>query len=137
MAGAVGGTVLGLGLDGIGLFRGGLATGWAPMVTVLVVLFGLKLPDAVIRLFFVLPIQASVLVWATGVITFLLLLASLDLGTADYFGTFLGTLAWWHTRGPAGRKRKLLRDADRIQQQLSRFEVLDGGRNNRDDDIYH
>jgi hypothetical protein len=137
IAGAIGGTALGLLLDATGLLHGS-AQGWSVLVEVLVVLFGLKLPDAVIRLFFILPIQARLLVWGAGLIGFLMLLATLDLMSADFFGTFLGTLGWWHTRGPAGRRRKLLRDASKIERELDRFTVLPGGRqDSQDDDLVH
>jgi len=132
-AGAAGGTLLALVLAAFGP-AAGATTGWAPLVTVLVVLFGLKIPDATILLFFVLPVPAKLLVWGTGVVAFLLLLAGFDMGHADFFGTWLGAVGWWYWRGPAGRKRKLMRDAHRIERELSRFTVLDGGKNRPDDD---
>lgn len=132
--GGMGGIALGLGLDVIGALGGGATQGWAPLVAVLIVLFGLRMPDATILLFFVLPVQARVLVWGTGALLFLFLLASFDLSSANSFGTFAGAIAWWYTRGPEGRRRKLLRNAHRINRELDRFTVLDGG---RDDDLIH
>ncbi len=132
--GAAGGTALGLALDLLGL-AGGSTGGWAPLVTVLIVLFGLKIPDATILLFFVLPVPAKVLAWGTGVIAFLLLLASFDLSSIDLFGTWLGAVGWWYWRGPAGQKRRLLRKASQVERELNRFQVLDGGkRGARDQD---
>lgn len=136
IAGAIGGTVVGMILDAAGL-AGGVATGWQPLITVLLVLFGLKIPDASILLFFILPIPAKVIAWGTGAIAFLMLLATFDLASADYFGTWLGAVAWWYTRGPAGRRRKLMRDASRIEQELQRFQVLDGGKGDDGDDWVH
>ncbi|MBW2254721.1 MAG: hypothetical protein JRI25_09020 [Deltaproteobacteria bacterium] len=137
IAGAIGGTVLGLILDAIGLLHG-MALGWSVLVEVLVVLFGLMRPKAVIRLFFILPIEARLLVWGAALVGFLLLLATMDLMSADFFGTLLGTVGWWHTRGPAGHRRKLLRDASRIERELDRFTVLPGGRqDSQDDDFVH
>lgn len=136
--GMAGGTLLGLLLDLIGLTNGN-ALGWQVLVEVLIVMFGMKLPNAVIRLFFILPIQAKLIVWATGVISGLMLLATLDLTFADAFGTWLGTLGWWYWRGPGGRRRKLIRDANRIERELNRFQVLDGGKQGPqdDDDFVH
>jgi len=136
VAGAIGGTALGLLLDAVGLLHG-TARGWSVLVEVLVVLFGLRLPNAEIRLFFILPIQARILVWGAALIGFLMLLATMDLTSADFFGTLLGAVGWWHTRGPAGRRRRLLRDASRIEKELDRFTVLPGGRGGRDDDMVH
>jgi len=125
---AVGGTLLTLALDAVGLVHG-QTFGWGLLASVLLVLFGLYQPTAVIRLFFVIPIPAQMLVWGTGLLSGLLLLASFDLQSADFFGTFLGTLAWWRWRGPHARRRQLVKEGERIERELRRFQVLEGGRN--------
>jgi hypothetical protein len=132
---ALGGTLLALGLDAAGLL-GGVTSGWPVLVATLVVLFGLYQPNANILLFFVLPIPARLLVWGTGILAGLLLLATLDLRSADFFGTFLGTLAWWRWRGPNARRRQLAREGAAIERELRRFQVLEGGRkgNRKKDD---
>lgn len=126
LAGAVGGTVFALLCDLLGL-AGGVALGWASLLAVLIVLFGLKNPDATILLFFVLPVPAKILAWGSGVLALLLFLATLDLTTADYLGTWAGAVGWWFYRGPGGRKRRLVRKARRIERELERFEVFEGG----------
>jgi membrane associated rhomboid family serine protease len=123
-AAALGGTALALALNGLGVVRG-QTTGWAPLVTALLVLFGLHRPDAIIRLFFVLPVPAKVIAWGTGALSFLFLLASFDLGAADAFGTWAGAIGWWFWLGPGGRRRQLKRKSRGIERQLR---VLDGGR---------
>lgn len=138
---AVGGTVFAGALDLLGILRTPAAAfGWDGLVTIAVVLFGLTSPKAVIYLFFVLPVRASVFVWGTGLLAFLFLLAVPALDTADYLGVWLGVMAWWRWRGPEARKRELRNKAKDIERELRNFEVLEGGRgNNRpfDDDVVH
>lgn len=131
-AAGIGILVAGL-LDGMGILRGP-ALGWSSAVTALIVLFGLRNPNAQVLLFFVLPVQASLFVWGTGVISFLLLLASPTLASAEYFGVFLGVMAWWNLRGPAARRRQLAKKAANIERELRNFQVIEGGRNRGDDD---
>ena len=56
--------------------------GLNPVITALVVFFGLTLPNATIRLFFVLPIKAAWFAWGSGLIALLYFLAARDLGSA-------------------------------------------------------
>ena len=137
LAGALGGTAFGLLVNLLGIV-GGSSMGWSPLIIVFIVLFGLKIPDATILLFFVLPIPAKVLAWGSGVIALLVFLASLDLSTADYLGTWAGAVGWWYTRGPGGRRRKLVHKARKIERDLARFEVYEGGlQDPKDDGIIH
>ena len=138
---AAGGTLFAGALDLIGILRTPApAFGWDGLVTIAVVLFGLTNPKAVIHLFFVLPVRASLFVWGTGLLAALFLLAVPALDTADYLGVWLGVMAWWRWRGPEARKRVLRDKAKNIERELRNFEVLEGGRrNNRpfDDDVVH
>ena len=84
---------------------------------------------------FVLPVQASIFAWGTGLITGLLFLAAPSLGSAQHFGSWLGLMGWWYGMGPGSKARKLKGKARKIEKDLSRFTVLDGGQSdsNRDD----
>ena len=86
-------------------------------------------PDAIIRLFFVLPVPAKFVAWGTGAIAFLMLLSSFSLSGADYFGTWAASIGSWFWLGPGGRRRRLKKKARTIETQLR---VLQGGRNGPD-----
>lgn len=124
---ALGGMGLAFILDLFGILHGP-ALGWSTFVTALIVRFGLLNPNASVLLFFVIPAPASLFVWATGVLSFLGLLAAPSLGTAEYFGAFLGTMFWWRFRGPNAKRHALERKAASIQKELRRFEVIEGGK---------
>lgn len=129
-AAALGGTALALLLDLLfGLGRPAL--GWQALTMVPVVLFGLSMPRATVRLFFVLPVPASVFAWGTGAIASLALLAAPGLYTADYLGAWLGVLGWWYGFGPGARRRLLQRKKRSVERELRRFQVLEGGKSDR------
>jgi len=139
-----GSAVLGLALDGVGLLRavsplnpsGGTAAGWSTLCTALIAIFGLINPNAVVNLFFVLPVRASLFTWGSGVVALLYFLYSPQLGTAEHLGTWLSVIGWWFLIGPGSRTRKLKAKSRKIERDLQRFNVLDGGRSedkNRDD----
>lgn len=136
VAGAIGGSVLGFLVDALGLATDA-TFGWSPLVTALVALFGLARPRDVIRLFFVLPVPASIFAWGTGFLALLYLLAAPGLSSADHLGTWAGAIGWWFLRGPGARNRQLRRKSRVIEKELHRFTVIDGGRDNRDDDFVH
>lgn len=121
--------------DAVGLLKPGNAFGWTSISTCCVALFGLIRPKAVVNLFFVLPVRASIFAWGTGLITGLFFLSQPSLGTAQHFGSWLGLMGWWYGLGPGSRNRKLKTKARKIEKDLSRFTVLDGGQSdsNRDD----
>jgi len=127
-AGAIGGTVLPLVLDGVGLIPAGGTMGWVVSTMALFVLFGLAMPDGVVRLFFVLPVSGKVIVWGTLAISVLFFLLDRNLHSAEAVGVWVGVAAWWWGIGPGARRRQLQRRASSIESELRRFEVIEGGR---------
>ncbi len=140
-AAAIGGTVLAGAIDLVfGL--GGVAHGWLPLTLAPLVLFSLARPDAQIRLMFVLPVPAQVFAWGSGALALLGLLASPGMGSADWFGAWLGVVGWWYLRGPGSRRLRLLRQKRKVERDLRRFEVIEGGKKPLtkgpfDDDVVH
>jgi hypothetical protein len=131
------GTLLALALDGAGILTGRPAFGWTSLIGPLIVLFGLYRPDGRILLWMVLPISGRLLVWGTLFVSALLFLAERTLGTAFALGGWLGVYGWYRWMGPGGRRRQLSRQARGIERELSRFRVIDGGRNRDDDGQVH
>lgn len=127
LAGAVGGTAVPMLLDLL-LLDGGSTGGWTVLTTALVVLFGLAMPNGVIHLWFVLPITGSFIVWGTLGLSVVFFLIGPALGTSEAIGTWAGVFGWWHLMGPGARRRDLKRQASRVEQELRRFEVIEGGR---------
>lgn len=128
-AGFVGGTAATL-LLALAFADQGMLTGWAPTVIVtLLALFGLVAPEATIYLMFVLPVSARFLMYATGVFaTLTLIVVPRAMGSAESFGVFFGVLGWWYGLGPGARRRDLKKKAAKIERELRRFEVIEGGR---------
>lgn len=131
----LGSWVFGFVTDVSGLLGSTPAWGWTTISTACVALFGLLRPKAVVNLFFILPVQASVFAWGTGVIALLFFLSAPSLETSQHLGSWLGLIAWWFGIGPGSRIRKLKAKAKKIEKDLHRFTVLDGGQSdqNRDD----
>lgn len=136
LAAALGGTALAFGADLVGLGRGP-TFGLHPVLPALLVLFGLAMPNAIVRLFFVLPVPARIIAWGTGAVALLYFLASPSLATADLLGAWVGAVAWWFSRGPGGRRRQLLRQGDQVRSQLRVLEGGKGGSGKRPPTIYH
>lgn len=143
LAGAAGGTALPLLLDLV-LVGGPGIHGWTVLSTSLVLLFGLAVPSGVVNLWFVIPITGRVIVWGSLGLSVVLFLLDPSLRTSEGIGTWLGVYGWWNVLGPGGRKRQLRRKARRIERELRRFEIIEGGRSDRpqgaqreDDDQVH
>ena len=131
LSSAAGGSLL----AGLGALVGhGEATGYDALVMMLLPLFGLAMPNQVVRLFFVLPVQASWVTWGYGVIAFLVA-ATLDLSGLEQLGCWAGLLAWWFGAGPGAHRRRLKAKARSIEKELQRFQVIEGGK--ADDDWVH
>lgn len=140
LAGAVGGTALPLLTDALGWTVPAPALGWGPLVLVLPVLFGLHRPDADVYLV-IFPIKARWFVWGGLVVALLMLLAERSLSGWEELGVWLGTVGYYHLLGPGRRKRELRAKAAGIERELSRFQVLEGGRGKpqgrqRDDTVH-
>ncbi len=111
-------------------------TGLNPLITALVVFFGLTLPNATIRLMFVLPIKAAWVAWGSGVLALLYFLAQRDLGSAMLLGGWIGAFAYMRI-GPDQWKKLVLRwKARNVEKELERFTVIDGGRDSDDEYIH-
>ena len=109
--------------------------GLAPLIAALASLFGWAHPGASILLFFVIPIRAELIAWGTGAFSFLWLLVALTrpgaaspLGSALAFGAWLGALAWTRLGSAEVRRLQLAWRQRRVQRELRRFEVIEGGR---------
>jgi hypothetical protein len=122
---------LSLGLAGLGVVGvppGGYL-GVAPLVAALVGFFGWSHPGARILLAFVIPVRADLVAWATGLLSFLYLLYARDLGSALAFGGWAGAWGWMRLGGTGALRRwGLLARRRRIERDLRKFEVIDGGR---------
>lgn len=104
------------------------STGWGFLIPALIVVFGLAQPNAQVNLMFVLPIPASVFVWGTLFLALFFLLAQPSSAAVEPVGAWLGAVGWWQFRGPGSRRRKLLAHADKVERELRRFTVHEGGR---------
>jgi hypothetical protein len=134
----LGATLLPAVFDLIGL-GGGYTFGWSFFLVAIVALYGLSNPDGQVYAYFVLPIPAVWFLWGTLLFGVLNLLAAFGssaglMGPFEYLGAWAGSYAWWHYRGP-GRRRAPPKKKEAPKRPS--FEVLDGGRSNRDDEVWH
>lgn len=138
-AGAVVGTALPAAVDATGLLAPSIALGWRSLAYALPPLLGLLRPDTQILLV-VLPVRASWILWGTLVFAVFHVLAERSLDSFQELGVWIGVFAWFHLLGPGRRRRDLEQKGRRIERELRRFEVLDGGKGrgpNRPDDFVH
>jgi membrane associated rhomboid family serine protease len=111
------------------LAAGQPAVGLNPIVTALVVLFGLSIPHARILLMFVLPIKAGWVAWGTGLFSLLYFLINRDLGSSMALFGWVGAWAWMNSGNLTGRLKSRKRAKD-LEKDLSRFKVYEGGKDN-------
>lgn len=123
--GAAAGLLAGIAGDllGLGVSPG---FGWTFVAGAAFALFGLAMPNAEVRLFFVLPVTGRTLAWGTGIVAGLIVLASRSLGAIELLGAWAGVMLWWHRIGPWLARRRGGPSAPRRAPQ--KFQVLDGGR---------
>ena len=127
LSGAVGGTLIPMLLDAVWLSKG-VVMGWPVLGLSLIVLFGLANPTGTILAFFFLPISGTLVLYGTLALSLAAFILGPGLGTAEPLGVWMGTYSWWYTFGPGGRRRLLKKKAEVIERELSRFQVLEGGR---------
>lgn len=102
-----------------------LVLGWGLVPMVLVVWFGLARPGAVVRLYFLIPVQAAWIVWGSLAITLLILLSAFAtgggvLGPVELLGAWLGGYGWWRGRGPGRRRRVLVEEGRKVERKLGK-----------------
>jgi len=139
-AGALAGVGLGLLTDAVGLAGTAPSMGWLPLTVGLFVMFGLALPNGIVKLFFVLDIPARWLVWMSLGFLALWMVVTPSLASAEGLGVWIGVYGYWNLRGPGARRRDLHQKKRSIERELRRFEVIEGGRSSNrpdDDDMVH
>ena len=115
----------------------GVSFGLEAFITALLAVFCFANPNASILLFFILPIKAEWIGWFTGLISFLLLIAHHDIGSAVHLAGWIAGLAFLATRrrGPLKKLYQQTIGKPRPAKKPFKFEVLDGGK--KDDDTFH
>lgn len=102
--------------------------GLNPLLTPLIVIFGLSRPNAQILLFFVLPIKASWIAWGTGLMALLTFLSSRDLGSTLWLTGWIAGYVYMDQRGTGALRKMWLQHKQReIQKRLQKFKVIEGG----------
>jgi hypothetical protein len=144
-AGAIGSSVLPLAVDAVGFGGGATVSGWGGSVLSIFLLFGLALPTAIVKLFFILDVKAGQLVWLALALVGFIFVLSPSLRSAEGLGAWLGVMGWWYGIGPGARRRTLKAKAAGLEREIRRFQVIEGGRAdeprrrapNRPDDLVH
>ena len=113
--------------------------GLEPFLLSLLVIFGLAQPNAQILLFFVLPIRASWVAWVSGLLALLFFITKTTMGSSLVVGGWLSGYLFVKS-GFGNTKRfferyRLLRKKKKLEKELAKFTVLDGGKD--DDDYLH
>ncbi len=132
LAGVLGGIVVGLGANALGLGFGA-RFGWGSVLWSLFLLLGLKGPERTFLLFWVLPVSGRAIVWGSLALSALFCVSEASLGNFAGLGTWLGTAGYWYGLGPGGRRRQLKAKAGTIERELRSLRVIQGGRNSDDD----
>jgi len=117
---------LALGLPDVGFL------GAAPILLAYTALFGFLAPEMRFLLFFVVPVKAKWLGWGGGLLAFLFFLFSPTNTTALSFFAWVGAWLWVGWRNGVFRRMRLRAERRRIEKRLARFEVIDGGRDEKD-----
>jgi hypothetical protein len=131
---AVGSMVLTTVLDMAGLLNGGLHVGINPILTALVVIFGMSNPNASIRLFFVLKVQAKWVAYGSGLIALLFFLSGRDLGSTMYLSGWIFAFGYMSLGQDFFKQWNLRRQARKTEKELGKFTVLKGGKDEKGDD---
>ena len=109
------------------------AMGISPFITALIVIFGLRTPNATIYLL-LFPIQAAWVAWGTGLFATLAFLSSRSFSHALWVAGWLAGYIFMETRsGGKIRRYFVRRKHSQTNKRLKKFTVIDGGK----DDTYH
>lgn len=107
-------------------------------LTGLLVVFGLSNPGANILLFFVVPVPAWLMAWATGLVSFLFFLYLRSVGASVAFFGWVGAMAFMYVRtrrlDPLAWVRRRMARRRQPRGQAIRFP---GGNRADDDTLYH
>lgn len=120
------GAVLGACLFGVVQHPVTSHAGVAPGVLALLVVFCGLIPNAVVRLFFVVPIQARWLGVISALFTVLAAFAMPEVVGGWEVGGLAGGWAWWRYGGR--RPRTDDERAKKIVERIQRFQVIEGGK---------
>ena len=127
-------------LDLIGAVVVGQASGIAPLLTAMFVVFGLSSPRATIMLFFILPVQAIWIAYGATIMAFLYFITSRDLSSALWLGGCAAGFAFMnlgklesYRKNQVRKKHKAIQARAR-EKAKQKFTVYKGG---KDDDIGH
>ncbi len=103
--------------------------GW--WVTALVTWFGFTHRGAEVRLMFVLPVKAEMLAWLGGLLALLYVLFSRDTASLHMLAAFVGAWIALQIEPGTWRRLKLRWKKRKIERELGKFEVIEGGRAER------
>lgn len=104
--------------------------GWSIFAAVAFAMFGLVLPDAQVRLMFVLPVPGRAIAIGTGVLAGLLVLATRSITALEMLGAWAGVYVWWTQIRPRRSRRPPPPKGPRLQ-------VLEGGNWRQHDQNVH
>jgi hypothetical protein len=117
--------------EAVGFLAPAPVVGFGFWVEALVVWFGLLHRGAQIRLMFVLPIKAEYMAWGSGVLALLYLLFYRDTGSLHAVAAWVGAWAVITFDTDMFRRWRLQQRKRKIEKELGKFEVIDGGRTGR------
>ena len=106
----------------------GVFLGGGPILLAYSALFGFLLPDLQFLLFFVVPVRAKWIGWGGGLLAFLFLLYAPGPVTALSFFAWVGAWVWAGWRGGAFRRLRLQAQRRKVERQMSRLHVIEGGK---------
>ncbi len=119
-------------LDLAGVVRPSSFAGQNGLTTALLCLFCFGIPQARVLLFFVLPIQASWMGWATGLIAVYYSAAYRDVGSFVMLFSWLSAVLWTFGFSDWTRRLKLRLQRRQAEKRLGRFSVIEGGKGKDD-----
>lgn len=120
--------VVKLGAEALGVLAPTPTFGFAWWVDALVAWFGFSNRGQPVRMMFFLPMRAEMLAWIAGILSLLYVLFSRDTASLHMLAAFVGAWIILHLEPGALRRLRLRLKKAKIERQLSRFEVIDGGK---------